>query len=54
MRDSSQNKARTKRIVRVWCDHCKAEVKITTPQEHEAKYCPVCRRKTLTETIRYC
>lgn len=50
---SSDNKARTHRIVKLWCDKCRAEMVIKTKHEHEAKFCPMCKEKTLTESIRY-
>jgi exosome complex RNA-binding protein Csl4 len=53
MRDASQNKAKTMRIIMAWCDKCRAQMKIVTPRDKEAKYCPCCRRKILTESIRY-
>ena len=52
--DAAQNKAKTMRIVKIWCDHCKSEHRIETkPQDKEVKYCPCCRRKILVESIRY-
>lgn len=49
----SDDKSRTKRIIRVWCDKCRAQMKIETPHDKEARCCPICRRKFLTESIRY-
>jgi len=53
MSDASQNKAKEMRIVKVWCDKCRASMKIITPRDKEARCCPVCRRKLLIESIRY-
>ena len=51
--DSAQNKAKTMRIIKAWCDKCRAEMTIKVPRDKEPRCCPMCRRKLLVESIRY-
>ena len=51
--DAAQNKSKTRRLIRCWCDKCRSEMQIVTPKDKEAKYCPICRKELLTESIRY-
>ena len=51
--DAKQNKARTMKIIRVWCEKCRASMKIVTPRDKEAKYCPCCKGELTVESIRY-
>lgn len=50
---SVQNKSREHRLVKLWCDKCKAEVIVKTRHAHEAKFCPMCRTETVIEVIQY-
>lgn len=48
-----QNKATTQCKTRIWCDKCRAEIDIITPNDKEVKYCPCCRGEIIRESIQY-
>ncbi len=44
------------KIVRIWCDACKSEARVTVkPYDREVTHCPCCgsKDKLVVESIRY-
>lgn len=47
------NKSHPRCKTTVWCDKCKAEIYINTPNDKEVKFCPCCRGEIIRESIQY-